>query len=233
MAEVAFRDLSADRKRAHLDRSERCAGQRRYWRAKARFFHEENERYLKFLVPPGSRVLEIGCGTGDTLAALEPSYGVGIDFSPAMIGEARRAHPHLVFLEGDVELEGALESVDGPFDAILLVDTIGMLEDVQSLFERLHRLCRRETRLILVYYSHLWQPLLTLAEFIGLKMPQPPTNVFSAEDVCAIAGLAKFEPIRRELRLLSPLRLLGLGRLANRFLAPLPLIRRLSLRHYT
>jgi hypothetical protein len=100
------------------------------------------------------------------------------------------------------------------------------------LFERLHRLCTRETRLILVYYSHLWQPLLTIAEMIGLKMPQPPTNVFSSDDVCAMAALSEFETVKRELRLLSPLRLLGLGRFANRFLSPLPLIRHLSLRHY-
>src|SRR5882724_4090465 len=37
-----------------------------------------------FFVPTGSRVLEIGCARGDLLAALRPSYGLGIDFSSEM-----------------------------------------------------------------------------------------------------------------------------------------------------
>src|ERR1051326_2687547 len=111
MDDSSSSEFQANRKRAHLSNSERYAARRREWRAKARFFHEENERYLKFLIPKGSRVLELGCGTGDTLAALEPSYGVGIDFSAAMVAQARALHPHLAFVEGDIEREGVLEGI--------------------------------------------------------------------------------------------------------------------------
>ena len=38
--------------------------------------------------------------------------------------------------------------------------------------------------------------------------------------------------MRTEVRLLSPFALLGLGRLLNRFLSPMPLLRQLCLRHY-
>jgi glycosyltransferase involved in cell wall biosynthesis len=48
-----------------------------------------------------------------------------------------------------------------------------------------------------------------------------------------LATLAGFDTVKAERRLLSPLRLLGIGRLVNRFLAPLPLIRHLTLRHYS
>ena len=60
------------------------------WRDKAAFFHSEDRLYLKFLIPPGARVLDLGCGIGNLLAALEPSFGVGVDFSEPMIAEARR-----------------------------------------------------------------------------------------------------------------------------------------------
>ena len=166
------------RKRSILDAFDREAGRRPGWRRKAAFFHGEDDSYLGFLIPPGLRILEIGCGTGNTLAALAPSFGVGLDFSPSTVAEARAAHPGLQFHLGDAEDPDIIASLPGPFDVILIVDTIGFLDDVQGLFERLHPLCTRETRLVVAYYSHLWRPLLRLAEGLGLRMRQPEPTPF-------------------------------------------------------
>ena len=140
------------------------APERRKWLARADFFHAEDLLYVKFLIGEGARVLELGCGTGELLAALKPAYGVGVDFSAAMIEEARKAHPHLTFLVGDVEDGSFMRELSGPFDVILVVDTLGALDDCQAMFEHLHALCTRETRLIIGYFSHLWYPALKLAE---------------------------------------------------------------------
>src|SRR5204863_7609244 len=82
-------------------------------------------------------------------------------------------------------------------------------------------------------FSHLWQPSRKVAEATGMKMPQPPQNVLAPADVRTLAALGDFDAVKNEKRVLSPLRLFGLGRLINRFLAPLPLIRQLCLRHFT
>jgi len=86
-------DMSA-RKRDIRRLADARAPERRKWLARAAFFHEEDLRYLKFLIPEGARVLELGCGTGDLLAALKPSFGVGVDFSAGMIvqGFVHRCH---------------------------------------------------------------------------------------------------------------------------------------------
>ncbi len=202
------------------------------WRDKASFFHDEDLRYLKFLVPAGLRILELGCDAGHTLAALQPSLGVGIDIDPARIAEGRVAFPQLDLRVGDIEDDATLDAIEGRFDVILISDTLGSVGDIQTLLARLHRFTTRETRLITVYFSHLWQPLLKLAEAIGWKMPQGPLNVLSPKDIESLAALADFDAVKAERRMLSPLRLLGLGRFANRFLAPMPLIRHLALRHY-
>jgi SAM-dependent methyltransferase len=209
------------------------APQRRDWLARASFFHAEDLLYLKFLIGEGARVLELGCGTGDLLAALKPSYGVGVDISEGMIAEACKAHPFLTFLTGDIEDEAFVRQLPGPFDFIVVVDTLGELEDCQAMFEHLHGMCTHSTRLVIGYFSHLWYPALKLAEALGLKMPQPPQNILSPSDVCALAALADFEAVKGERRMLVPERLFGVGRLINRFLAPLPLINTLCLRHYT
>ena len=220
------------RKQRILENAEREAPRRAQWRRRARFFHEEDNRYLRYLIPPGSTVLELGCGNGDTLAALAPKRGVGVDFSRGMIDAARARHPDLEFHVGDIEDPATLERLDGPFDVILVVDTLGSLDDCQAFFDRLHRLCKRDTRLVVGYFSHLWQPVLRTAEWLGLRMPETAQNVISPADVCLLAGLAGFDPISTERRVLCPARLLGVGRLLNRFLSPLPGIRHLSLRHY-
>lgn len=219
-------------KRLILDNADKMASRRAEWREKAAFFHEEDNRYLRFVIPQGSRVLEIGCGIGDTLAALKPSRGVGLDFSTGMIEEARKRHPDLEFHVGDAEDPAAIAAIEGPFDFIVVIDTVGFLDDIQGFLELLHPLCTRETRLVVGYFSHLWLPLLQLAERTGARMPAPNANIISQADLRAFAELANFDPVKSESRLLSPARLFGLGRFINRFISPLPLIRHLALRHY-
>jgi SAM-dependent methyltransferase len=209
------------------------APERRQWLDYSAFFHDEDLRYLKFLVPEGVRVLELGCGRGDLLAALKPSSGVGVDFSKGMIEEARKAHPDLAFFVGDIEDAAFVRSLPGPFDFIVLVDTLGALDDCQATCEHLHALCTRETRLVIGHFSHLWYPVLKTAETVGLKMPEPPQNVLSPADVRSLVALADFEAVKSEARLLIPVRLFGVGRFVNRFVAPMPLIGALCLRHYT
>jgi SAM-dependent methyltransferase len=223
----------SDRKEAIQRLHEQLAPERSLWLRRGAFFHGEDLRYLRFLIPEGARVLELGCGNGHVLAALNPSYGVGVDFSAGMIAEARRSYPHLSFVEGDIEDQMLIDSLPGPFDFIIIVDTIGALDDCQTSFEHLHGLCTRETRLIIAYFSHLWYPALRVAEWLRLRMPQPPQNVLSPADIRSLAALADFDAVKSEIRLLMPFRLFGLGRLINRFLAPFPGLRQAGLRHYT
>ena len=225
-------DLSP-RKAAILDHSQKFAHSRAEWRRKARFFHTEDETYLRFLVPKGARVLEIGCGTGDTLAALQPAYGVGVDMSPDLIAEAGRLHPDLTFIVGDAESADTYKEITGTFDYIIVVDTIGSLDDCQAFMSRLHPLCTRETRIVIGYFSHLWSPALKLAELIGKRMPHPPQNALSSDDVGVLANLANFETVKSEQRVLMPFSLFGIGRFVNRFISILPLVRMFALRHYS
>lgn len=212
---------------------DRLSTERDKWLRAAAFFHKEDLLYLRFIIPEGSRILELGCGTGHLLAALKPSYGVGVDISAGMIAQAQNAYPQLRWCCGDIEDASFIASLPGPFDFILIVDTLGALDDCQTTIASLSALCTRETRLIVAYFSHFWQPALKLAEWLQWRMPQPPQNVFSAKDVAALVSLSDFEPVKSELRLLSPMRLLGFGRFLNRFVAPWPMIRNFCLRHYT
>src|SRR5689334_24761046 len=106
-------DISA-RKRDIRRLADASAPERRNWLQRAAFFHEEDLRYLKFLIPEGARVLELGCGTGDLIAALKPSVGVGVDFSNEMIAQARNSFPDISFFVGDIEDAAFMKMLPGP-----------------------------------------------------------------------------------------------------------------------
>lgn len=195
------------------------------WSRKNRYYHESLERILRFHIPPGASVLEIGCGTGDLLAALAPAKGVGVDLSSATVAIARSKHPSLSFVTGDAENL----PVRGTFDYVLLSDSVGYLADVQRAFEEIRRLCHPRTRLILTYYNYLWEPVLRAGEKLGAKRPVPEQNWLTLEDFQNLLSLAGFQTIQRDFKVLLPVRVPLLSPFVNRVLANLPLLRKLAL----
>jgi SAM-dependent methyltransferase len=190
------------------------------WRRKNLYYYEEIERIVRFHVPPESSVLEIGCGTGDLLAALAPSRGVGCDISPKAVEIARSKHPTMTFDVCDAE---ALP-VSEPFDYVILSDVIGYLDDVQRVFERMNHACGPRTRVILTYFNYLWEPVLILGEKTGRKRPQPDQNWLALDDLQNLLSLAGFQTISKGYKVLLPVGSRPVI-LCNRVLANLPVIR--------
>jgi hypothetical protein len=108
------------------------------------------------------------------------------------------------------------------FDFIVLSDLVGYLYDIRLVLERLRQACHARTRLVIHWYSRLWQPILALAEKIGLKYPQPLLNWTTIEDIQNLLYLAGFEVIHRSGHLLLPKQVPLLNTLANRYLAHVP-----------
>jgi SAM-dependent methyltransferase len=221
----------SERKKRILEQTEQDANERMAWTARHRFYYEEEWSYTRFLVSEGKRVLDLGCGTGDLLNALQPSAGVGIDFSRTMIEKARSAHPHLTFVHGDIENLSVLPDLGEPFDVIILSNALGSLDDCLQTLQSLHRYCAPHTRIIVSYPAWFWEPLFIAYSWISGRQARPQ-NWLSSQDIANLFYLANFDVIKREWRMLSTFRLFGLGRLINRFVATLPVVRNLCLQNY-
>lgn len=237
-------------KQAVLSHFNRCAPQLDQWRSRNRYYYDDLARLHRFLIPAGSRVLEIGCGTGDLLNATRPHTGVGIDISPIAVNIAQQKYPHLRFYCADGEtltpqkigyladgsIEGSLNELqtDEPqtFDYIICANAASYFSDIQTVFSRLRPFCTPRTRLIISFHNYLWEPLLQIGEAIGQRRPQPPQNWLSMDDVTNLLSITGYIPLKRGRRFLMPKRIPGLSYAINRYLAPLPGIKHLCLTNY-
>jgi SAM-dependent methyltransferase len=219
-------DLKA-RRRAHSDA---MAPGRAKWMRRSGYYYRDVERFLRFAIPPGARVLDVGCGTGELLAALQPSRGLGIDLSPEMIRIARQNHPADRFSKLEFQVGDAEQLViEEKFDYVVLSNVIGELTDVWDAFRQLRKVCHPGTRVVVVYFNALWEPVLRWGERLGLKMPQPEQNWLSLAEVSNLLALNGLETVTLGARLLLPKGIPILAPFLNRFLARLPGFRHLCL----
>ncbi len=186
-----------------------------HWHGLGNSYHHRLEEIYGFIVKPGSKVLEIGCGEGDLLNFLRPSVGVGVDFSEEMLKRAVNKHHNLNFVLADAH---DLSSLNEKFDFIILSDTVNDLWDVQSVFEQIYPLCERNTRLILNVYSRLWEPIISLAQALNLAVPTLEQNWLTREDIANLFHLTGFETIRIWQEFLAPIHIPLMDGFFNRFL---------------
>jgi SAM-dependent methyltransferase len=192
------------------------------------YYHHRLSEVYRFLIPPRRSVLEVGCGSGDLLAALRPSRGVGVDFSAEMVVRARERHPDLHFVQGDAHDF----RLDESFDFVVLSDLVNDLWDVQRVLEQVARVCQPGTRVVLNTHSNLWALPLKLAEKLGLSRPRLRQNWLTVEDLSNLLRLAGFEPMRSWQEVLLPVRVPLLNGFCNKFLVKLFPLKHLGLTNF-
>lgn len=220
------RESYTDARIAHWDKVARSLD---HWQGLGGCYHRRLTAVYRTLIPEGRRVIELGCGNGDLLAALRPSFGVGVDFSGETLRRARTGHPELHFLEADAH---DLSDLQGEFDAIVLSDLLNDVWDVQDVLEQIRRFATRHTRLIINSYSHLWEAPLWAAARMRLTRPNLPQNWLTRADVANLLRLTGFEVVRQWNEVLWPLPTPLVGGLCNRVLVRLWPFRHLAVANF-
>lgn len=171
------------------------------------YLYRQLRTYIALYVRPTDRLVEIPASALSQPLRLQTSQTLVLD-------AAQMSQTPPVNLTGMVS--------DFQPDYVLLQGAVHYERDVQGLLEQLRPALPACCRIILVYYSTLWKPVLRLATFFGLRRKMPEENWIANEDICNLALLAGYEVVRRENKLLIPVYIPIISYLANRFLAPLP-----------
>ncbi|MCB9720807.1 MAG: glycosyltransferase [Candidatus Omnitrophica bacterium] len=200
--------MTKDEVRDHFDQ---IAPNYDYWKKKNSYYYNTLKLFISRIIPKGASVLEFGCGTGEILAHMEPSRGVGVDISEEMISRAREKYPQYEFLHApceDVKLEEK-------FDYIIMVDVVDHVYDVQDVFRSAYRFCKPTTKIILTTINPWWDPILNLMEKMGAKMPEGPHNFIERRSMEKMLNLLDLSVSYHGHLLLFPKYVPVLGYLAN------------------
>jgi SAM-dependent methyltransferase len=213
------------KQKEYTERFDKIAVKRDKWKKRNRLYHRTLEKQFSFIIPEGSKVLELGCSTGDLLNAVKPAYGLGVDFSAKAIEIAREKYPHLDFTVAD-----AHDFIpDEKFDYIILSDLLTTIWDIQRLFNTIRKYVTPSTKIVISSYNYLWQSVLKLGEKIGLKAKQPTENWLTIKDIDNLLKLEDFEIVKVEKKLLFPKYIPIIHFIFNKFLGNLPGINSLDI----
>ncbi|QQG41125.1 MAG: methyltransferase domain-containing protein [Candidatus Woesebacteria bacterium] len=195
-----------DQVAAHFDK---IANSYALYKKNNHYYYDNLKILLASFIHPKSKVLEIGCGTGDLIAYLKPEYGVGFDISNKMIAIAKRKHKNIYF------------STHWPkqkFDYIFMSDVVEHLENPKETFRRISKLMNYKSIFICTMANPILEPILMVAEKMKLKMPEGPHNRIKYVDLRFMIEDLGMRITKHDYKLLIPVKIPFITNFANRYL---------------
>jgi SAM-dependent methyltransferase len=220
-------DFLNERKKYVTECYEKIAPIRDRWIDSNRYYYDYITKVLRFIVEPQSSVLQLKSETGYFLNAVNPKRGVGIDPSTKMVEIAKTKFPHLQFEAQDIE-DFRLSDT---FDYILLTGALSDVVDVQKTLLNLKHVANSRSRVVITIYNRLWQPVLSLATRLRLKIPQPTQNWLSLDDIENLLRITGYETIKHFNVMLLPKKIPVISFLFNNIISKLPLFKHLCFSH--
>ncbi|MBR8534735.1 glycosyltransferase [Carboxylicivirga sediminis] len=198
------------------------------YRKRRSYYWDSITRYCNYFIHDESSVLEIGCGSGELLAAVNGKSKTGIDFCSPILEQAREQFPHIQF----ELMEAENIQLNQTYDVIILSNLIGVIDDIEHVFNQLKKVCHPETRIIVTYYNRIWEPIIRLAEWVGIKKRTPEQNWLSTGDIANLLYLSDFDAYKTNRSMLMPYRIPLVSGLLNRFVSRLPFFQLFGLNQF-
>lgn len=160
------------------------------------YFYDQQYQIISGIIPEGAAICHVGYDSPWLLTQLKPAHSRGVRISDNIFSNEK-------------------------FDYIV-VTSLGYVPDIQELFLSLKPLLHSRTKVILLNYNFLWEPVFKLAEKIGLRRPQPPQgqNMIPTHQVVNLLRLTNFQEVKWSSHVLVPIYIPVISNVFNRFLAP-------------
>jgi SAM-dependent methyltransferase len=131
----------------------------------AEYYQEFIDLVKFYLQDKNSKILDLGCGTGQSSCLLSRvGYRVtGFDYSQRFIEHARKNFPEVNFVQGEVT---ALPFIDDSFDALVTYNTIEHFDDLEKGLREVARVVKKNG-LIIIQAPNLISPKYPINAFLN------------------------------------------------------------------
>lgn len=174
------------------------SGKRKY-----SYYYNNLKKLLLNLIGKNKSILEIGCGTGDLLASLNPKFGYGMDISSQMIKKCKSKFKFKKNLNFSNKFSSAYRSLD----AIFMSDVIEHLEDPKKEFSKIAGLMDLKTIFIITMANPIWEPFLLSWEKMGWKMKEGPHYRIGNNELGTMLKKVGMRIIKHDYKLLIPIKI--------------------------
>lgn len=192
------------------------------------YYHKNLYKLYKSIIPEKTDILEVGCATGDLLAALNPHQGLGIDICKIAISLAKEKYPHLSFQVTGID---GLKTEDR-FDYVVLSNLLDYLDDIFVFLSSLKEYLKADTKIIITTVNPIWQPVIKFAEKLKIKPPDKKRNFITNKDIENMLSILDYDVIESGYRLLLPFYIPLISGLINKLFARMPLIKNFCILQY-
>jgi len=190
------------------------------------YFYKYRRNLLKKFIPKDSIVLDLGCGTGDNLFALQPKKGLGIDSCPRMIEIAKERFNNLQFQCMDAD---EIEHTNEQWDYIVAVNLFLEVPDIFRTLTRIKQHLSIHSRLVILNHSAPWEfffRLYTYLQYREHRIRQNWLNWRDYENLFLNSGLTV---VKKTKAMLFPFNIPLLSSFINRCSEMIPIIRSLGM----
>ena len=152
-------------------------------------------------LPPGSKILDVGCGHGQTAAYLAETYGfrvTGVDNSADSVALAKEKHPGIDFSIGTGE---KLDFASGAFDCVLMECSLSLFGDTEAAVREASRVLLGGGYLVVhdLYIDGLEAVLSGLGfEVLLFEDRKPDLINFAASLIFRQGGLGEYDCLKRD-----------------------------------
>ncbi len=144
-------------------------------------------------------------------------------------------HAHTLPISQEAVIKKGTEAFFGTsstYQYIIASDVLGYVYDITSFLEDARHALTDTGHIVITQYSALWEPVLRVASYLGLRASVPEQNWLSILDLKNMAYLAGYETVKSGTKMIMPIYIPLVSTFLNHYIANLWPFSHMGLFHY-